>query len=114
MSSKPISEEETGTNWRPSSARPTRRPPWPSIDLKALEDLRLRLRGLVPFLDRKKRKIVYTDFQDQVMGVREEAAVYMPKMTGSEFEKKVKGYLRNHMDHLSRILNRTTLHASTM
>ena len=64
------------------------------------EVLRLRLRGLVPFLDKKKRKIVYTDFQDEVMGVREEPALYMPKMTGAQYEKKVKEYLRNHLDHL--------------
>ena len=42
--------------------------------------MRLRLRLLVPFLDRKKRTIVYTDFQDQVLGVRDEESVNMPKM----------------------------------
>ena len=47
---------------------------WEGIDLNGLEELRLRLRGLVPFLDKKKRKIVYTDFQDEVMGVRTEEA----------------------------------------
>ena len=73
---------------------------WEGIDLSGLEELRLRLRGLVPFLDRKKRKIVYTDFQDQIIGVREEEVVYMPKMTGAQYEKKVRGYLHNHLDHL--------------
>ena len=73
---------------------------WEGIVLSGLEDLRLRLRGLVPFLDRKKRKIVYTKFQDEVMGVREERTLYMPKMTGAQYEKKVKEYLRNHLDHL--------------
>ncbi len=73
---------------------------WEGIDLNGLEELRLRLRGLMPFLDKKKRKIVYTDFQDEVMGVREQAAVYMPKMTGVQYEKKVKDYLRNHLDHI--------------
>ncbi len=73
---------------------------WQGIDLKSLEDLRLRLRELVPFLDKKKRKIVYTDFQDQVMGVRENEVVYMPKMTGAQYEKKVREYLRNHLDHI--------------
>ena len=72
---------------------------WEGIGLSDLEDLRLRLRGLVPFLDRKKRKIVYSDFQDEVMGVREERGVY-PRMTGAQYEKKVKEYLRNHLDHL--------------
>ena len=34
------------------------------------------------------------------MGVRDEAVIDMPKMTGAQYEKKVKGYLRNHLDHL--------------
>ena len=41
---------------------------WEGIDLNGIEELRLRLRGLVPFLDKKERKIVYTDFEDEVMG----------------------------------------------
>ena len=73
---------------------------WKGIDLNGLEELRHRLRGLVPFLDRKKRKVVYTDFQDDVMGVRDETPVYMPKMTGAQYEKKVKDFLRNHLDHI--------------
>ena len=73
---------------------------WDGIDLHGLEELRLRLRRLVPFLDKKKQKIVYTDFQDQVTGVREEEVVYMPKMTGVQFEKKVQAYLKNHLDHI--------------
>ena len=63
---------------------------WDGIDLRGLEQLRLRLRRLVPFLDKKRQKIVYTDFQDQVKGVREQEVVYMPKMTGVQYEKKVK------------------------
>ncbi len=71
---------------------------WDGIGLNGLEELRLRLRGLMPFLDRKKRKIVYTDFKDEVMGIREEVDVCTPKMTGAQYEKKVKNYLRNHLD----------------
>jgi type I restriction enzyme R subunit len=37
---------------------------WDGIDLNRLEELRLRLRGLVAFLDKKRRKIVYTDFRN--------------------------------------------------
>lgn len=73
---------------------------WEAIDLNDLEELRLRLRGLTPFLDKKKRKIVYTDFQDEILRVRTEEVVNMPKMTGVQYEKKVKAYLRNHQDHL--------------
>ena len=73
---------------------------WEGIDLHGLEEVRLRLRKLVPFLDKKKQKIVYTDFQDQVIGVRDEEVVHMPKMTGVQYEKKVKDYLRNHLNHI--------------
>jgi type I restriction enzyme R subunit len=75
-------------------------PFWEGIGLGGLEEMRLRLRGLMAFLDKKKRKIVYTDFQDEVLGVREEEAVYMPKMTGTQYEKKVKEFLADHLDHL--------------
>ncbi|MFP6641979.1 MAG: type I restriction-modification enzyme R subunit C-terminal domain-containing protein, partial [Candidatus Latescibacterota bacterium] len=73
---------------------------WEGIDLNVIEELRLRLRGLVPLLDKKKRKIVYTDFQDEVMAVREEAVISMLKMTGVQYEKKVKVYLKHHLDHI--------------
>ena len=73
---------------------------WEGIALNDLEKLRLRLRGLVPFLDKKTRTIVYTDFQDEITAVREDAAVYLPKMTGVQYEKKVQEYLKNHLDHI--------------
>lgn len=73
---------------------------WEGINLKGLEELRLLLRGLVLLLDKTKRNIVYTDFKDEIMGVREEVAVYMPKMTGAQYEKRVKDYLRNHLNHI--------------
>lgn len=73
---------------------------WEGLNLAVLEEMRLRLRGLAPFLDKRKRRIVYTDFQDAVLGVRNEDPVFMPKMTGAQYKKKVKDYLRNHPDHL--------------
>ncbi|MFC2083372.1 type I restriction-modification enzyme R subunit C-terminal domain-containing protein, partial [Candidatus Bipolaricaulota bacterium] len=73
---------------------------WEGIGLNGLEELRVRLRGLAPFLDKKKRKIVYTDFQDQIMGVRTEEAVHVPQMTGAQYEKKIREFLRNHLDDI--------------
>lgn len=73
---------------------------WQDITLEQLEELRLRVRELVGFLDKKKRKIIYTDFQDEVVGVSEPQPVYVPKMTGAQYEKKVKEFLKNHQDHL--------------
>ncbi len=85
---------------------------WEGIALDGLEDLRLRLRGIVPFLDKQKRKLVYTDFQDEVVDIRDEKTLNFPKMTGAQYEKKVKAYLRNHLDHLvvHRLKNQPTAH----
>jgi type I restriction enzyme, R subunit len=73
---------------------------WEGIGLNALEEIRLRLRGLVPFLDKKNRTIVYTSFQDEIVGTRAFEAVPMPRMTGPQYEKKVRDFLRNHLDHI--------------
>ncbi|MGK0483542.1 MAG: type I restriction enzyme R subunit, partial [Planctomycetota bacterium] len=73
---------------------------WEEMDVHGLEDLRLQMRGLMAFLDRKKKTIVYTDFKDEVMGVRDAEVVHVPTMTGPQYEKKVRDYLRNHEDHL--------------
>ena len=73
---------------------------WEGIGLNGLEELRMRLRGLVPFLDKQTRTVVYTDFKDEITAVREDAAVYLPKMTGAQYEKKVQEYLKNHLDHI--------------
>ena len=73
---------------------------WEGIALNGLEELGMRLRGLVPFLDKKTRTVVYTDFKDEITAVREAAVVYLPKMTGVQYEKKVREYLKNHLDHI--------------
>ena len=74
---------------------------WEGITLNDLEELRLRLRGLVLLLDKTKRTIVYTDFEDEFRGVREEESVYLLKMTGVQYQKKVEEYLKNHLDHIT-------------
>ena len=73
---------------------------WEGMSLARLEDLRVRLRGLVPLLDRKKRTIVYTDFEDEVLRVRDDEPIPMPKMTSAQYERKAKTYLDSHKDHL--------------
>ncbi|MBI1294134.1 DUF4145 domain-containing protein [bacterium] len=73
---------------------------WDGITTATLEEIRRRLRQLVPLLDKKKRNIIYTDFKDEVLAVREEQPVYIPRMTGAQYEKKVNDFLRNHQDHM--------------
>ena len=73
---------------------------WEGICLAGLEEVRLRIRGLVHLLDKKTRKTVYTDFKDEVLAIREGEVVYIPRMTGAQYEKKVKNYLRHHLNHI--------------
>ena len=73
---------------------------WEGIALNGLEELRLRLRGLVPFLDKRTRTIVYTNFQDEITAVRKGVAEDLPKMTGVQYHKKVQEYLKNHLDQI--------------
>lgn len=73
---------------------------WEGMGVQGLEDMRLRLRGLMALLDKTERTIVYTDFQDEVVAVHPEEPVAVPKMTGPQYEKKVKEYLHAHANHL--------------
>lgn len=71
---------------------------WQDITLEMLEEMRLRLRDIVPFLDKKKRHIVYSNFQDEIVGVRDDGGIDVPKMTGAQYAKKVREYLNNHLN----------------
>lgn len=73
---------------------------WEGMTLDLLEQMRLRVRGLVPFIDRKKRTVVYSNLQDDILGIRDGEVISMPKMTGAQYEKKVREYLRNHLDNV--------------
>lgn len=39
---------------------------WPDVTVSMLENARKRLRDLVKLLERRKRKIVYSDFEDEI------------------------------------------------
>ncbi|MEZ5447531.1 MAG: hypothetical protein R3E89_00325 [Thiolinea sp.] len=61
---------------------------WQGMTLSILEELRMRLRTLVPFIDKKERTIVYTHFKDEILGVRKDDSFEMPKMTSLQYEKR--------------------------
>jgi type I restriction enzyme R subunit len=73
---------------------------WQDITLQELEQLRLKLRRLVPLIDKKKRPVVYTNFQDEIMGANEDDSLVAVRMTGPQYEKKVQEFLLSHIDHI--------------
>ncbi len=75
---------------------------WIDVTLPMLELARLRLRGLVRFIERSSRSLVYTDFADTL---EPGTPVALPGVTpGTNLERfraKAAAYLREHEDHLA-------------
>ncbi len=73
---------------------------WEGITLGILEHVRVHLRGLLPLVDKASRTVVYTDFEDEIVGVRHDADISLPKMTGVQYEKRVMKFLEDHKNDL--------------
>ncbi|WP_026220819.1 DEAD/DEAH box helicase family protein [Thiofilum flexile] len=73
---------------------------WEGMNIELLETLRRRIRSLVTFIQKEEQPIVYTDFKDEIIGESEETAIEMPRMTGTQYAKKVKEYLNSHLNNI--------------
>ena len=74
---------------------------WQDITLPMLENVRKRLRDLVKFMDRKQRKIIYTDFEDELSQAREVSLNGLVSATNSiQYKKKMMSFLFEHEDHI--------------
>lgn len=72
---------------------------WQDVTISMLEVLRRRLRDLVKFIEKKQRKPVYTDFEDELGN---EVAVVLPGFANeaneAKFRAKAQFFLRAHQD----------------
>ena len=77
-------------------------PWWPDVTVAMLERVRRRLRELVKLIEKKERKIVYTDFEDE-MGVEQEIALagMSDGADYARFKQKARDFLRAHQDHIA-------------
>ncbi|MFC9519191.1 DEAD/DEAH box helicase family protein [Nocardiaceae bacterium NPDC056970] len=75
---------------------------WIDVTLSMLELVRVRIRGLVRFVEKTKRNPVYTDFEDTL---GEATEIHLPGVTpGTNFERfraKAAAYLSEHEDHVA-------------
>jgi len=75
---------------------------WQDIDAWALEQMRRRLRSLIKLIEGEARKIVYTDFEDEI---GDGTAVNLPNVhVGTDkarFQLKVRHFLQTHADHIT-------------
>ena len=75
---------------------------WIDVTLPMLELARRRIRGLVRFLDKRKRATVYANFRDEL---GDGSVVALPGISvGTNWERfraKARAYLRDHEDHVA-------------
>ncbi|MBB2893732.1 DEAD/DEAH box helicase family protein [Flexivirga oryzae] len=75
---------------------------WVDVTLPMLEVMRLRLRGLVRFVEKTRQNPVYTDFEDTL---DDASIVELPQATGGmnweRFRAKAQAYLKAHEDHVA-------------
>lgn len=75
---------------------------WKDVTLGMLENARKRLRALIKLIEKSKRKVVYTDFIDELGA---DAIIDLPEITNgldmSKFKDKVRQFLKAHEDHIS-------------
>ncbi|MCM3799407.1 DEAD/DEAH box helicase family protein [Caldibacillus thermoamylovorans] len=73
---------------------------WESADIFELDEVREALRDLIKFIERDKQKIYYTNFQDEVIEVKENGPMFHVNDLQS-YRKKVEHYLIQHKDQMA-------------
>jgi len=75
---------------------------WEHITLPMMEEIRIKLRCLIQFIDKGKKEIIYTDFEDElgVGEVKEVSIVYTPNSL-AQYRKKIEAYIKTHEDQLT-------------
>lgn len=75
---------------------------WTGVSLPMLEVVRRRLRDLVQFIEKTRRNIVTTDFEDQI---QEGVEMTLPSLSAAidraEYQQKFLQFLRTHEDHIA-------------
>lgn len=72
---------------------------WQDVTLPMLEQVRLRLRKLVPLIEQRRGNPVFTDFKDD-LGDETEVSLpgFIGKMSFERFKEKARAFLRQHLD----------------
>ncbi|MFC6704627.1 DEAD/DEAH box helicase family protein [Flexivirga alba] len=75
---------------------------WVDVTLPMLEVMRLRIRGLVRFVEKTKGNPVYTDFEDTLeVGTIVDLPQVTSGMNWDRFRAKAQAYLKEHEDHVA-------------
>ena len=81
---------------------------WENITLGMLDDVRKRLRALVPFIEKSKQQIVYTNFTDELGDIVAQSSGMTPALSNfADFRKKAQDFLKKHLDTVAILKLRT-------
>lgn len=75
---------------------------WHDVTVPMLERMRRRLRALVQFIEKRQRRPIFTDFEDQ-LGEEQEVALpgFSVGTNAAKFRAKAQAFLRGHLDHVT-------------
>jgi type I restriction enzyme, R subunit len=75
---------------------------WQDVTINMLEQVRKKLRLLVRFIERHKRHVLYTDFEDEIGDEREFVLLAVaPQQSMERFKAKALAFLRDLEDHMT-------------
>jgi type I restriction enzyme R subunit len=75
---------------------------WQDVTLPMVEEIRLRIRALVKFIDRSQQKTVITDFADELGEIQDVAVpTYQIGFSPYQYRKKVEAYIRANQNHIT-------------
>ena len=73
---------------------------WGDASILDLEEVRVALRDLVQYIERKKRKIYFTDFEGNIIDQKEGESIHLTNDL-KNYRAKVEFYLKEHQDTLA-------------
>lgn len=75
---------------------------WESVTIPMLEEVRIKIRDLIQFLDKQDRKIVYSDFEDEI-GIQQEVGLrsYETASDLAQYKKKIEHFLKEYTNHVA-------------
>lgn len=77
-------------------------PFWEAITITMLEEVRMKIRDLVQFIDKAERKIVYTTFKDEIgKQIELDTLKYESSTDLQQYKKKVEHFLKEHLDRIA-------------
>lgn len=75
-------------------------PWWEGVTVPLLELVRLRLRGLVQHIEKGRKAVVYSDFEDEIGEGVEHELPQVGEVDFARFKSKARHFLRQHEDHI--------------